>query len=105
MTRHFICKSQDIAENGMTAFDLAGGRTVLMLKYEERIFACDNVCPHQEVRLDEGMFDDGVLTCHQHLWQWNVATGEPVGLAECPLKTYAVHMDDDSVYVDTDVDP
>ena len=103
MTREFVCKRRDVPENGMAAFQLPQGRMVLILKVENKVFACDNVCPHQEVNLDEGIFDDGVLTCHQHLWQWNVETGEPIGLAECPLRTYHVEVEDDSVYV-TSVD-
>ncbi len=40
--------------------------------------------------LEEGMFDGETLTCHQHLWQWDIATGDPKGLAESPLECLRV---------------
>jgi toluene monooxygenase system ferredoxin subunit len=40
------------------------------------------ICPHQEVALCEGLFDGTVLTCHQHLWQWDIRSGAPMGIAE-----------------------
>ncbi|WP_420358932.1 Rieske (2Fe-2S) protein [Burkholderia cepacia] len=100
MTRHFVCNRQDIAENGMSAFTVGEGTRVLLLRVEDHIYACDSVCPHQEVGLEEGLFDGEVLTCHQHMWQWKIATGEPVGAAECPLRVYRVDVEGDAIYVD-----
>ncbi len=49
--------------------------------------------------LEEGLFDGDVLTCHQHLWQWKVETGEPIGLAEEPLEVYDVEIEGVNVYI------
>jgi toluene monooxygenase system ferredoxin subunit len=105
MGRQFVCNRQDIDAGGMSGFQLGGGARVLLLRVEDRFYACNDVCPHQEVSLAEGMFDGEVLTCHQHLWQWKVATGEAVGMAECPLDVYKVEVEGESIYVDTDADP
>jgi toluene monooxygenase system ferredoxin subunit len=53
------------------------------------------------VSLAEGLYDGSVLTCHQHLWQWDIRSGSPIGLAEMPLECFKVEMDNDSIYVDT----
>jgi toluene monooxygenase system ferredoxin subunit len=105
MARQFVCQRQDVEPGGMSGFEVAGGARVLLLRVEDRVYACNDVCPHQEVSLSEGMFDGEVLTCHQHLWQWNVATGEAIGLAECPLNVYRVEVEGESIYVDTDSKP
>ncbi len=99
MTKTFICKTQEVPENGMRGFDLNGKR-ILILRSNNQVFASDGICPHQEVLLEEGLFDGKVLTCHSHLWQWNVCNGDAIGLAETPLDTYQVSVVDDSVYIE-----
>jgi toluene monooxygenase system ferredoxin subunit len=73
---------------------------VLIANSGEDYFACQAMCPHQEVALCEGLYDGSVLTCHQHLWQWDIRTGAPMGLAELPLELYKVSVDDGAVYID-----
>jgi len=51
--------------------------------------------------LCEGLFDGAVLTCHQHLWQWDIRSGAPMGLAEAPLEVYNVLIEGDAIYVDS----
>lgn len=99
MTRKLICQVDQIPKDGMKAFDLDDFRRILILNSNETIYACDNVCPHQDVCLEEGLFDGEILTCHQHLWQWKVETGEPIGLAEEPLQTFPVEIDAGNIYI------
>lgn len=105
MTRQFVCKRDELASREMRGFDLPSGARVVVLRSEDRIFACKRECPHQEVDLDEGMFDGEVLTCQQHLWQWKVETGEPLGVAECALLILKVDMEGDAIYVDAEACP
>ena len=98
MSRVLVCKTADIPENGMKGYELAG-RRVLIAQSEGCYYAYQGLCPHQDVCLDEGIYDGSLLTCHQHLWQWNIKTGEAVGLAEAPLERYDVQIDGDEVYV------
>ncbi|MGH8599695.1 MAG: cyclic nucleotide-binding domain-containing protein, partial [Burkholderiales bacterium] len=60
------------------------------------------ICPHQDTPLCEGLYDGSVLTCHLHLWQWDIRNGAPIGLAEAPLQRYPVELEDDSIFV---IDP
>jgi len=65
----------------------------------DEYFAYQAMCPHQEVALCDGLYDGSVLTCHQHLWQWDIRTGAPIGLAEAPLESFPVQVEGDSIYV------
>jgi toluene monooxygenase system ferredoxin subunit len=85
----------------MAAFDAGEGLKVLIASSGEEYFACQATCPHQDVSLAEGLFDGSVLTCHQHLWQWDIRSGSPRGLAEIPLDCFKVEVDNDSIYIDT----
>ena len=99
MSKSRVCKAAEIPANGMKAFDMAGGLKVLVVNAEGRFYAYQGICPHQEVCLDEGFFDGKILTCHQHLWQWDIHTGAAIGLAEAPLESYAIEVVGDDVLI------
>ena len=99
MSKIHICKAAEIPAGGMKCFEAAGGRKVLILKSEEGFHAYQGLCPHQDVCLDEGFFDGSTLTCHQHLWQWDARTGEPLGLAEAPLERYDLAHDEGELFL------
>ena len=103
MTKNIhICHIRDIPANGMKDFDVEGGAKILVANFSERYFAYNGNCPHQGTCLSEGFFDGAVLTCRKHLWQWDITTGKPVGLAEAPLEGYQVEIDDGEIFVRPD---
>ena len=99
MSKVLLCKTADIPDNGMKGFELADGKRVVIAQSGGCYYAYQGICPHQEVCLDEGFYDGSVLTCHQHLWQWDITTGEAVGLAEAPLERYVVEEAEGALYV------
>ena len=99
MSRRFVCPRERVPANGMVECEAEGGLKLLVLNAGDEYFAYQAMCPHQEVALCEGLYDGSVLTCHQHLWQWDVRTGAPIGLAEAPLESFPVQVEGDSIYV------
>lgn len=99
MAKRFACKREEVPQNGLRECALEGGVKVLVANSGGEYFAYQAMCPHQETSLAEGLYDGAVLTCHQHLWQWNIHTGAPIGLAEAPLERYQVAVENGSIYV------
>lgn len=99
MERTRLCRAAEVPANGMKCFDTSIGVKVLLVRAGDDLVAFQGLCPHQDVCLDEGMFDGAVITCHQHLWQWDAKTGDAIGLAEAPLKRYTLEQADGEVYV------
>jgi len=99
MHQRFVCKRSEIPANGMIECEAEGGLKLLIVNAGDDYFAYQPTCPHQEVRLCEGLYDGAVLTCHQHLWQWDIRTGAPMGIAEAPLESFPVEVKGDSIYV------
>lgn len=99
MTRQLVCRTADVPANGMKRCVGDGGLEVLVANSGDDYFAYQAICPHQDVDLCDGIYDGAVLTCHQHLWQWDIRTGNAMGLAEAPLEYYEVDVDDGNVYV------
>jgi toluene monooxygenase system ferredoxin subunit len=95
-----VCAVADVPPNGMVQHVTEDGNDVLLLASVSERFACQAVCPHLDTPLAEGMFDGSTLTCHLHLWQWDISTGDALGLAELPLLTYAVKEEGGDLYVD-----
>jgi toluene monooxygenase system ferredoxin subunit len=94
-----ICKITDIPVNALKQFE-AGGRSICIVNAGERFFACQAACPHEGIALCEGVFDGGVLTCLEHLWQWSLPDGgEPRGLAEQPLEMIEIEERNGALYL------
>ncbi|HVL09282.1 MAG TPA: Rieske 2Fe-2S domain-containing protein [Burkholderiaceae bacterium] len=99
MKKIHICKAEDIPANGMKSYDIDDGTKVLVANAGECYYAYQGLCPHQDVCLDEGYFDGSTLTCHQHLWQWDITTGDAIGLAEAPLERYDIDVQDGDIFL------
>lgn len=99
MARRMVCRVADIPENGLKECDADGGLKLVVANAGGEFFGFQAICPHQEVPLCEGMFDGATLTCHMHLWQWDVRTGAPLGIAEAPLQRYPIEREGDALYL------
>ena len=99
MKRIHICKASDIPLNGMKSYDTSLGVKVLIANSGDAFYGYQGLCPHQDVCLDEGIFDGTTLTCHQHLWQWDIATGDALGMAEAPLERFEIEHEGGDLFV------
>jgi len=94
-----LCRADECPPDGMKAFETPDGLPILVARAGDEPFGYQTLCPHMEVALEEGFYDGAVITCHQHLWQWDVRTGAPMGLAEAPLQRYDLLEEDGVLYV------
>ena len=54
----------------------------------DEFFAYQAFCPHEDVPLADGIHDGRILTCLEHMWQFDMRTGEPRADAEAGLTQY-----------------
>ena len=99
MNKQKICLASEIPQNGLKECVAEGGLKLLVASSGDTFYAVQATCPHQDVALCEGLYDGAILTCHQHLWQWDIKTGAALGLAEAPLERYDVFIEDETIYV------
>jgi toluene monooxygenase system ferredoxin subunit len=76
------------------------GTDIVVLRAGSDIFAYQAMCPHEAVSLADGVHDGAILTCLEHMWQFDVRTGAPMGDATCGLTGYPVKQEHGLVYVD-----
>ena len=99
MTKRLVCRVADVPQNALRECEAEGGLKLVVANASGEFFGFQAVCPHQDVPLCEGLFDGATLTCHMHLWQWDVRTGAPLGLAEAPLQRYPLAREGDALYL------
>ena len=97
-----VCAVAEVPENTLEKFDV-DGIEMIIANYGEGYRAIPPRCPHMEEPLCESaVVFDGMLTCTKHLWQWDMSTGEKVGIAEKELLFYDVKQEGDDIYADVE---
>lgn len=99
MAGKFLCKLVDVRANSLKEVTVDDGKKVCVVNAGGEFFACQPNCPHEGIPLCAGVLDGTTLTCLEHLWQWDLRSGEPTGLAEEPLQMVDVEVDGDSLYL------
>jgi toluene monooxygenase system ferredoxin subunit len=99
MAKRMVCRVADVPENALKECEAEGGLKLVVANAGGEFFGFQAMCPHQDVPLCEGLFDGQTLTCHMHLWQWDVRTGAPQGIAEAPLQRYPLSREGDALYL------
>jgi toluene monooxygenase system ferredoxin subunit len=99
MAKRMVCRVAEVPENTLKECEAEGGLKLVVANAGGDFFGFQSVCPHQDVPLCEGLFDGATLTCHMHLWQWDVRTGAPLGIAEAPLQRYPLAREGDALYL------
>jgi toluene monooxygenase system ferredoxin subunit len=99
MAKRYVCKVAEVPPNGIREFAVEGGLKLVVANAGNEYFGYQAICPHQDVPLCEGLYDGTVLTCHMHLWQWDIRSGAPLGIAEAPLESYPLSVENDAIYL------
>jgi toluene monooxygenase system ferredoxin subunit len=85
-----------LRERGMAAVQV-GTTRVLLVAVDGEARAYDNRCPHRAWPLERGTLADGVLTCANHGWSFDVASGRCVDPGERDLVPHRCRVDDDGM--------
>jgi nitrite reductase/ring-hydroxylating ferredoxin subunit len=95
-----LCKTVDVPAQGALKVETAG-LVVAVFNVNGRFFVTDDACTHGPGSLSEGCLEDDIIECDFHNGAFNVRTGAVVA-APCviPLRTYAVSIVDDAVWID-----
>lgn len=93
-----VCRTEDVDVDGMKEFAVDGA-SVLVVRTADACFAYQAMCPHEAIPLEAGVCDGSVVTCLEHMWQFDVRTGAPMGDAEKGLTGFPVREEQGEVYV------
>ena len=94
-----ICDLTDLEEAAPRRIEIEGKKLSIVL-LNERIYALDDTCSHEDVSLSEGEvdIDECALECWKHGSLFSLETGEALSLqATKSVKTYEVRIVDNDV--------
>ena len=94
-----VCRTDEVPADGMKQFTV-DGTDILIVRAGARTYAYQALCPHETIPLEQGVHDGSVLTCLEHLWQFDLRTGGPLGDAECGLTGYPLKEEQGTLYVE-----
>lgn len=78
------------------------GRAVLLVHHlDGGVRAFQGMCPHQEVLLADGDWDEekGTIICPGHRWEFDLFSGAGINPDDCRLVEYPVQIADDQIQV------
>ncbi|MBI2202560.1 MAG: Rieske 2Fe-2S domain-containing protein [Candidatus Rokubacteria bacterium] len=93
-----VCRTADVDVDGMKEFAV-DGTSMLIVRTADACFAYQAMCPHEAIPLEAGVCDGSVVTCLEHMWQFDVRTGAPMGDAEKGLTGFPVKDEQGELHV------
>ncbi len=95
---HLVLKNKDQLKENRVMTVIAGRKQFCLTRFEGKICALDNHCPHQGGPLGEGSIENGILRCPWHGWDYHPCTGKAPGFDD-GVETYRVVEKEDGIYV------
>ena len=93
-----VCAPGEVPVNGIKEFSI-DGVNLIVVNAGDAFVAYQAMCPHEAFSLGDGVCDGSVLTCLEHMWQFDVRTGAPMGDAQEGLKGYQLKEERGELYV------
>jgi toluene monooxygenase system ferredoxin subunit len=100
-----VCGDTDLESGDMAAFYVDGYEVLVVRDKRGDLHALDGICPHEDFPLVQGVFDGTQITCVNHLWCFDAATGRGVNPPGAHLDRYALKVEADGVFVDPEQEP
>ncbi len=73
---------------------------IALFKVDGKLYAIDNVCPHQHISaLHQGELTGLTVTCPMHGWTYSLETGKAEG-GSGQVKTYPVKVVGENVFIE-----
>ena len=97
------CSTEDIDPEDVIRFDHGERTYALYRSSDDRYFATDGLCTHEQVHLAGGLVMDHVIECPKHNGRFDYQTGEAKGVPVCiDLNTYPVKVENGLLYIGLD---
>ena len=97
-----VCPLDDIDDEDVRRFDHAG-RTFAVYRYEDKVYASDGLCTHEQVHLSGGLVMEHVIECPKHNGRFDIRDGRALGAPVCVnLKTYPARIEGGEIQIQLD---
>jgi toluene monooxygenase system ferredoxin subunit len=97
-----VCPANALSEGGVGLFQVGKKSVLLVWPAGGELKAYRGRCPHADLPLSEATFDGKKITCIQHGWGFDCASGKCVthGNVRNALHPYELRVERDEILVD-----
>lgn len=91
----------ELWEGDIADVELDDQPVLLVHHLDGNVRAFQGMCPHQEVLLVDGDWNEetGVLVCPGHRWEFDMLSGAGINPDDCRLREYPVQIHDNQIQV------
>ncbi|MDI3313846.1 MAG: Rieske 2Fe-2S domain-containing protein [Mycobacterium sp.] len=92
-----VPEAQDLWEGDLIDAEIDGDQVLIVHHLDGSWMAYQGLCPHQEVVLADGKWDEGsaTLECAGHSWLFDLKAGVCINPAGCRLYRFPIDVADD----------
>lgn len=94
-----LANKEDVPLGKSLTVHLNDGRQIVLFNSSGEIYALENICPHMGGPLGEGEFDNCLVTCPWHGWQFNVKTGECINVPGDDATTIPLEIHNNEIFL------
>ena len=104
MSRELVASLDSLKPGAALKVVVDGIPIALVRETEGSVHALGDRCSHGDISLSEGFVEDDTIECWAHGSKFELATGTPKNFpAYEPVPVFAVDIDGDNIYVNTDI--
>jgi len=97
------CTVDDVEEEDLIRFDHGDKIYAIYRSPDDKFYATDGLCTHEQVHLEDGLVMDYIIECPKHNGRFDYRTGEAKGAPVCVnLQTYPVKVENGVVFIELD---
>ena len=94
-----VININEIPKMGSRVLEMGDTEIALFKTLEDKVFAINNVCPHKQGKLSEGIVHNDNVTCPLHNWVIDFNSGEAQGSDTGCTNTYEVKIEEEKVFI------
>ncbi len=95
----FLAKTSDLKSGQMTTIQIEN-KSVLLMRTQDKFYACNELCPHEEISLALGALQGQYIKCSLHGSRFDLSTGKAMDEpAEDDLKLYPLKIDGEKILI------
>jgi 3-phenylpropionate/trans-cinnamate dioxygenase ferredoxin subunit len=95
------CAADAIDAEDVSRFDHGGKTYAIYRSADDKYYATDGLCTHEQVHLADGLVMDNIIECPKHNGRFDYTTGKAMGAPVCiNIKTYATKVEGGKVFID-----
>jgi 3-phenylpropionate/trans-cinnamate dioxygenase ferredoxin component len=97
------CQAGDIDSEDVIPFDHGGRAYAIYRSPDDRYYATDGHCTHEQTLLCDGLVEGGVIECPKHNGRFDYASGKALGAPVLvDLCTYPARVTGGTIYIEID---